>query len=391
MLTGKRFEELDSIRGLAATSVIMAHLSIILPFNHLFEKISYTPLHFFWLGHESVILFFVLSGFVLSLPYHLKKAPKYKGYLIRRLCRILIPSVTSLFIAIFIIYLLAPKGLSVLSEWGNQIWTAPISYPIIFNHLVLLSEFDTMTINPVIWSLIHEMRISILFPFIMLLMKKNNSIQDASIVFSIPILYFLAYYVSLTFIGYDLTTFSGGYSSYLLTPHYIAFFMLGAALAKYRESIGVLYRKLKILYKLMLLIFGITAYMFVWLVFPNYKILHLFIINDWAIAIGCSIFIVASLHSKKIKYFLMLKVIQYLGKISYSLYLYHMIVILTLIYVLHGLLPVGVILVISFLTSFLVASLMYYAVEYPSIKLGKILTRNSSKTAILVEKKVSTF
>jgi len=72
-----RFEQLDSLRGLAALSVVVNHFLNILPgiFDNPndFWFLKYTPLHLFWAGHEAVIFFFVLSGFVLSLQFFKKK------------------------------------------------------------------------------------------------------------------------------------------------------------------------------------------------------------------------------------------------------------------------------------------------------------------------------
>nr|MCX3323655.1 acyltransferase [Bacillus paranthracis] len=67
-------------------------------------------------------------------------------------------------------------------------------------------------------------------------------------------------------------------------------------------------------------------------------------------------------------------VFQFLGKISYSLYLYHSIVMLTLIHLLYGYLNIYMILILPIVGSLLVAFLAQYFVERNSIKLGKNLS-----------------
>ncbi|WP_058302893.1 acyltransferase family protein [Gorillibacterium timonense] len=372
-----RLEELDSLRGIAAISVILAHISIILPASNIFEKINYTPLHIFWLGHESVILFFVLSGFVLSLPFFKKSQLGYKDYLIRRICRILIPSVVSVILALSLMKIISPAGIPGLSRWFNDIWTEPLFMQSIVNHFFVLGEFNTMRLNPVIWSLIHELRISILFPFLMLLVLKTGWKKNLALVLSIPLLYFLSYYVCLKVFSYDLTIFRGGYSSYSLTPHYMAFFLLGALLARYKDHIRIIYNKLNLLLRSILFVFGFVSYLYVWLILPNNNMLHIFIMNDWMIALGCVVFIVFGLNSRVMSRILLFKPIHFVGKISYSIYLYHMIVILTLTYALNHVVPIEISLTISFVVTFVVATLMYYLVELPAIKLGKRLTKKN--------------
>lgn len=67
----KRIGELDSIRGLAALIVLFHHMYQDLNNNTRFPPIifRYSPLRVLTNGHASVIMFFILSGFVLSLPF----------------------------------------------------------------------------------------------------------------------------------------------------------------------------------------------------------------------------------------------------------------------------------------------------------------------------------
>lgn len=65
-----RFHELDGLRGLAALTVYFSHLIGTFNFSSdYFTKVSNSPLHLFWHGEGAVQLFFILSGFVLTLPY----------------------------------------------------------------------------------------------------------------------------------------------------------------------------------------------------------------------------------------------------------------------------------------------------------------------------------
>ena len=87
-----RYEELDSLRGLAAISVFFGHILLVfnaIPItNLLFE---YGPLRAAVAGSEAVTLFFVLSGFVLSLPFYNNGTFNYGKYVVKRIFRIYIP------------------------------------------------------------------------------------------------------------------------------------------------------------------------------------------------------------------------------------------------------------------------------------------------------------
>src|ERR1700738_3699896 len=107
----KRIDILDSLRGLAALSVVFHHCLLVFPIflaafyhnpnlnNNLVLILTYSPIHILWAGHEAVILFFVLSGFVLSLPFLNNNTISYHKYIVKRFCRIYIPYIIVLFIS----------------------------------------------------------------------------------------------------------------------------------------------------------------------------------------------------------------------------------------------------------------------------------------------------
>lgn len=63
-----RIASLDSLRGLAALSVVVWHIATMFPFSSD-PWFARTPFHIFGDGEEAVAIFFALSGFVLMLPY----------------------------------------------------------------------------------------------------------------------------------------------------------------------------------------------------------------------------------------------------------------------------------------------------------------------------------
>ena len=102
---GQRFASLDGLRGIACVVVVICHyLQIYVPaafernFPDLFgEKwLVNSPLNLLFNGHAAVILFFVLSGFVLSAPFFRGVGwGWYARSIIKRYPRLAIPALAS--------------------------------------------------------------------------------------------------------------------------------------------------------------------------------------------------------------------------------------------------------------------------------------------------------
>ncbi len=375
----KRYLELDSLRGLAAFFVLIYHCLRIFPtfdtHNHpgqnddfLINLLINTPLRLIWAGHESVILFFILSGFVLSLPYYKKRKVDYRTYLIRRFSRIYIPYFIATSIAAIAFLLLAKNGISMYSIWFNKIWTSETTFLDILNHILFLGYYNADQYNTVIWSLVHEMRISIIFPLLMLAILRFNWKTNIGI----SLTFSLVAFILLVKINPTFNT------NIILTLHYTSMFMIGSLLAKHIEPIVDFYKKLPNYVKMLLLLFAIISYTYSGL-FANIGFIHNFLINEYAVVIGSSLFIIIALSSGIFSRFLNLKPILFLGKISYSLYLYHTVILFSLIYIFNGIFPISVILLATIVFSIIVSIISYYLIEEPSMKLGKKLTMDKQK------------
>lgn len=240
----KRYLELDSLRGLAALFVLFYHCLRIFPEfdaenpiqsnNFLVNILNNTPLRVIWSGHESVILFFILSGFVLSLPYYKNKKIEYKTYLVKRSFRIYIPYFVAMIFAITATLMLSKNGISMYSDWFNRIWTYDTSFLDILNHILFLGYYNSNQYNTVIWSLVHEMRISIIFPFLMVFVLRFNWKTNIIICLLLSLVSFVFTKTFMPIYNTDIAK----------TVHYMSSFMIGALLAKHIEFLVGFYGKM---------------------------------------------------------------------------------------------------------------------------------------------------
>jgi len=365
-LNNNRLEQLDSLRGLASLSVFAHHMWMITPVLPI--VFSYSPLRIFVYGHAAVILFFILSGFVLSLPFLNNKQGSYYGYILKRFCRIYIPYIVSLAIAITLSVSLHRDGINTLSDWFNQFWNKGLDIDIIKEHIALITNIHTDAYNTVVWSLIHEMRISIIFPIIMLAIIRYKWSTN------------LLLCLLLSSIGAmnDLFNFevrNGHYTSIFDTVHYTSFFIIGALLAKYKEYLTRTFHKLSRINKWALLIIAMVCYSYSRIVEVVIHLPFNHIITEYGIAFGSIIVVIMALSSNTFTSFLMRRPIIFIGKISYSLYLYHFVILLSLINLFYGEMPIWLIYVLAFITTIFVSVLGYYFVEDPSAKLGRKISR----------------
>ncbi|QUG86579.1 acyltransferase family protein [Bacillus nitratireducens] len=388
-MTG-RYKELDSLRGIAAIIVLLGHFLALFPI--LGKKVMYSTFGAYfsilWQGHSAVIIFFVLSGFVLSLPFYKGTEFNYLKYLIKRVCRIYIPYIVILFIAIGIKLGIHSKIGTIpgLVQWGS--WNIEVSFNRVMDHILFLREFNSDAFIMVIWSLVHEMRISIVFPLIIfLLLRVNWKVSIGIAMFLSVIGYLLMKNIPSEF-NMPVST------NYFITLHYSSMFIIGALLAKNREYLvsKIINSKVKyILLPLGLLFFSYPRIPFMLLSKLIGEIdydLYLIII-DWYICFGAVLIILSALSSKLFSKLLLIKPVQFIGEISYSLYLVHPIVLLTTVHIFYGKISVPLILLISFLFTMVVSVLCYKFIEIPSIKIGRKLATKNSRGDVSLRKKAS--
>lgn len=376
----KRYEELDSLRGIAAFVVLFGH---VLMLNAVFlentygntdywlvNAVKYSPLHIFFAGNEAVMLFFILSGFVLALPFLKGKDTNYTAYLVKRLCRIYIPYIVAVLIGIGFALYFSRGGAEGYET--HRMFLSTVDVGLVLNHIFMIGVYDTAAINPPIWSLVHEMRISLIFPLLMVLIirldwKKVMLIAAALSISSLVI--------NVLFPPDNPAV------SFEKTFHYISLFLMGALLAKHKDDLIVRFQQTKRSLRPVLATTGVMMFTYPFWFISDSFLLHNFVVNDWIVAGGAAIFILSSLSFKGVSTVLTKRPFLLLGRISYSLYLVHAIVMFVVIKLIGTSLPFPMTGVIIIVASLLVAYFFSNLVEKTSIKLGRKLSKRTESSS----------
>ncbi|MGH0545439.1 acyltransferase family protein [Bacillus cereus] len=365
----KRIKELDSIRGLAALTVVFGHFCLMLP--SLPNSIKFSPLRILWAGGEAVIVFYVLSGFVLSRAlYHSKT--NYWGYLIKRFVRIYIPYYFWIIITFALFILFSPYEVVGLRDWFYDRWQGSITKLDIINHFVLLNNFFTENYNPVIWSLAQEMRISIVFPFLFLLFYKLSWKKTILFALSFSL---INVFLNMLHIGKA----EGFYNGYADTLHFTSMFMVGMLLFKHQEKLIYSYRNMKKINKGFLIALGVILYLYSILIYGISRNDTTFLLKDWGVVMGVSIFIIMAMSNLKVKAFLNKSVFVYLGEISYSIYLCHFPIMMVLFKLLYTKISILFLLTLCITMTLLFSIVSYHLIEKKCINWAKQRTTNFLK------------
>lgn len=362
----RRLDYLESLRGLAALMVVLHHHYMTAPL--LKEIVRFSPLRFLINGRSSVIFFFVLSGFVIV--YGILNGSRkfsYPNFVLRRIVRIYLPYVASGLIAIGCYLALQPKVLPDTAITFNEMWSEPLPGSTLAQFFLLAGTPAANTINTVAWSLVYELRISLLLPFLYLLAVRFPWSLWAFVVVEVITNRFRQNQVP--FHATDL------FSNLDVTVHFVMPFVLGTFLAVWcsRGAIPDLGRT------------PVKAGLLL-----GVALLLLMVFRDEPASFGAAILIFVAIGWTRFQDVLRWPILIRLGTISYSLYLTHAIVLQVTVRVFHGVIPIWGSLAVSLAASFVVAILFYRFVERPTHRLSQRIGRSATGAGVQVPPRSST-
>ncbi|HWY09101.1 MAG TPA: acyltransferase [Candidatus Acidoferrales bacterium] len=178
-LTPAASDSLDLIRSVAACAVMVGHLRTLffVDFQHLQSKsLPLQALYFFTgFGHQAVIVFFVLSGFLISstvIRSHVLRKWSWRNYAVNRATRLYVVLVPGLLLGFFWdrlgSWLFAAHGIYAhsLSDLGPAVPLKNLTLGALLGNLFFLQTIlcETFGSNGPLWSLANEFWYYVLFP-----------------------------------------------------------------------------------------------------------------------------------------------------------------------------------------------------------------------------------
>lgn len=363
-----RYHALDGARGVAAFVVVLCHC-----LSRAYRHYDLSPLQlnalkaFLTLGHLSVIFFFVLSGFALGIRYTLGKNNSYWRFQLGRLVR-LVPCVAAVVATATVLRVVTPDlPVEMLSGAFVDLWKLPINVELLARHILLIGVSRTDTdLDPPLWSLVYEMRAGLFIPLFMYSLKRYSLHSNIILI----ILLYTFSSISLSLFGLPNPVFYGEtpLGSLLATLHYLGSFLLGCVICHCLHQRQGSWTANGARRFTSFIVFALLAFWLGGILAHSDLLLSL--------AAGCAIYCI--LRIEPLKQGLELAPIQFLGKISYSLYLVHMPVSLAVLRLAGGEIGDGYFLIIAPTLSLIAATTLFVIVERPSIALSRIVGRQST-------------
>lgn len=368
MIEKNRIKYLDGIRGLAALAVFLYHYLGSFQISQAMSiATQMTPLRIFCDGYAAVSLFFVLSGLVLTKNYFhsnvefsLKK--EIIPFALSRSLRIYIPFLAAVLISAGFYFSFKDRSLFLSRPFLNQIWGEPLTFSTFLGQLILPFPIGgTSHLLPQDWTLTIEYNVSMLILFLVLLAMQGSFL-------------FLFSMLLVTLIKW-----------------YMLDFALGLLLAKHFVFIQKTFQEKNSFLKMSLLILGLISYS----AHGWESVLGISeVITSAAVAIGAALILAIAISWPSLQKILSKPLFLFLGRISFSLYLVHFIVIKVfstgLIYKLQqvGIENLGLIhlltLPLSIVVLFVFSEVFYRFIERPSVNKARQIKMYLNKNRAVV-------
>ena len=352
------FESLDGLRGAAALAVVIHHSANVYLNTETRSAGLLTPIlrALARLGHPAVLLFFVLSGFVLYVSFLRGHDRSYRSFLTRRVFRLYPALIVAVAGAALIHWLQSPRDCSAYDPWVASCWCHDLTVGGTLRIMSLLGlRAEDNLFNPVLWSLFIEMRFSIVFMLLAVLCQRSWIV-----IFGVGVASYLAGAHLLTAAGYHEPFLMGDTLAATagVTLFYLPSFILGMLVAELLHKRGAYkFWPRSDWVKTGILVFSAALGLAV-----NSDILREFVFAAVIFCVCLGGWCDALLRRRPF---------LFLGRASYSLYLIHLPILFAMTYWLQPRVGITAVVLIAPILSLIAARAMYSLIEVPSISAGR--------------------
>jgi peptidoglycan/LPS O-acetylase OafA/YrhL len=342
--------------------------------HRLVYYITYTPIHFFWLGNGAVNFFFLLSGFVLASSLTGKTGVgNYVQYLIKRFFRLYLPFAIVILISIMLreVFYNNSDGINRYSDWLKGIWSHPIGLKE-FWELITFKNRDFHNVVSTLWSIEVEIKMSIMVPLLLSFLALCKRF---------PVLK-RVWHFAIWFAAFIITHNAGKDFSH--TPVFDQFVMLhilpfvtGVLLFIYSPRLISAFERSTRFEVIIFLTMAILLYTNRWITHVLWDIPFwgpFYVFENDVLVLAGALFLMVSFNPH-VQKFLSNKILIFTGKISYSLYLIHPIVLSSVVYGFGNQLPLPIVGSIIIALSIPISYLFYKTVENPLNNIGRLLAK----------------
>jgi peptidoglycan/LPS O-acetylase OafA/YrhL len=292
----------------------------------------------------------------------LKTVPfRYHEFALRRTTRVFGPYLAALALALAGNFWLARGIRPDFSDVFNLTWPVPINRAAVWQHLAFLGEYDTRPFNLAFWSLVHEMRISLIFPLLLLIVRGKSAAWSC----------FVA--VLLLAVGSLLKANIPRPNNLGESLHYAGLFVVGTYISEHQRSLASWFRSRGI--TVQRLFFGGALALFCYGRFATHLLPYGYgEFQDIPLGLAAAALMVVAFSSAPVSAFLVSKPIDWLGTRSYSLYLVHGTVLYALVDLLNLSRPTALLLPLYVVIALLATRYFYLAIELPLVLLSRKFT-----------------
>lgn len=349
----KKLPNLDALRFFLASLVIIYHL----PNLSKNQGLPYfNDLPVFNKGLDAVYTFFVLSGFLIIRLIYLEKQKEsfsIKKFYMRRILRIF-PLYYLILVFGFVFYQIVLPYLGIAFE-NNYNLLEGILLTVFFLPNIFANAYHPGGIIEILWSIGIEEQFYLMIAPLLFFLKKNKVLRVLSIV---TLLYFIVYHLP--------------FSDFLRKYYFVYFYLLGGGIVAILEA----HKKLEFLKKSQLFpIVSVLAFLLYYLT-DVFQFENLLLKNIISMTILCLFIHTVSCNNSGFQ--IKSKALNYLGQISYGIYMYHIIALNIVVFIFLKLkeivifsdtLTIILINILTFALTIILAHFSYRYYELPFLKL----------------------